>query len=282
MEQYIRVCPVCGVSFNARKGRSKKCKTYCSLVCSNKSRIRPLSKCPICGELFKSIVTTVGRQRYCSKKCGFKSRHGQPSPLKTPEHIIAYVSTHYPDGNIQSIADHLGLSYGAVQQIAQKAGVKRRLTEMCKTNSERMLAHNPMHNPETVNKVRQFYVDNPDKRNEVMGKLREGHARLNRDKPSKPELKCGQHLTELGIHYASQFIIKNKFVVDFKIGNIILQVDGEYWHGHPRFEPLTDRQTNQRKRDAAQDKYLTACGYEVVRVWERDITLDNLRRLLIK
>jgi very-short-patch-repair endonuclease len=85
----------------------------------------------------------------------------------------------------------------------------------------------------------------------------------------------------LGLDYEHQAIIKDKFVVDFRLGNIILQCDGDYWHGHKRFEPLTERQLKQQKRDAAQDKYLQACGYTVIRVWECDMSLETLQRLLL-
>jgi len=62
---------------------------------------------------------------------------------------------------------------------------------------------------------------------------------------------------------------------------IVIQFDGDYWHGNPRKYPvLTERQKKQVKRDRAQDAYLISCGYRVIRIWESDLKTDSgiLRR----
>lgn len=100
-----------------------------------------------------------------------------------------------------------------------------------------------------------------------------------RKRTSKLEAKCAKYLDMLGIEYEYQAIIKDKFVVDFRIGNIILQCDGDYWHGHPRFEPLTDKQKQQQIRDASQDKYLQARGYTIIRIWESDMMFGYIASL---
>lgn len=289
MEQYIRTCPVCGIEFNARMGRSKKCKIHCSLICSNKSRSLALIPCPVCGKLFKPKKRPNGkRKQVCSPLCSYKVeririrgyKQSTVSWRKTPQSVIDYVCEHYPAGDVELIARHINRTVGAVQQIAQKAGVKRDTTRQYQIVSASMTQNNPMHNPEVVEKVRQHYRDNPEKKSRTFAALTAGHARIRRDKPTKPELRCAQILDDLNIRYEPQYIIKDKLIVDFRIDNLIIQIDGEYWHGHPRFEPLTDRQKAQQKRDKAQDKYLTTCGYQVVRVWERDVTRDNIHRII--
>ena len=80
-----------------------------------------------------------------------------------------------------------------------------------------------------------------------------------------------QALEQAKIPFEKEFFIKPKFIVDAAIpaANLILQIDGCYWHGHNcRFKTLTERQTAQKKRDAAQDKYLIACGWTILRFWE--------------
>ena len=97
---------------------------------------------------------------------------------------------------------------------------------------------------------------------------------------TKPELKCKQILENIGISFEYQLHIKPTFIVDFCIDKTIIQIDGEYWHGHPDFEPLTLRQLAQKKRDIKQDKYLTTCGYQVFRIWANELSEDRIKSIL--
>jgi len=106
------------------------------------------------------------------------------------------------------------------------------------------------------------------------------HQQLERTKPSGLEKKLRNILNELGVAFEPSFLVKPKFIVDIKIGNLIIQADGDYWHGHPRFEPLTERQKAQRRRDKAQDAYLRKLGFIVTRIWERDMGAKLVRSIL--
>lgn len=102
-----------------------------------------------------------------------------------------------------------------------------------------------------------------------------------RSRISSPERKCKEILENLKVPFLHQVLIKPNFYVDFIVfEKVVLQVDGEYWHGHERFNPLTDRQLQQRKRDEAQTAYLRKCGYKVIRVWESDVTIKNIKRII--
>lgn len=99
---------------------------------------------------------------------------------------------------------------------------------------------------------------------------------------SKLEEKLWAILTDLGVDYQPQFVVKRTFVVDIKIGSLIIQADGDYWHGHPQFHPLTARQIGQQQKDASQDKYLRTCGFKVERIWESDMTEDVVKAIIEK
>lgn len=183
-------------------------------------------------------------------------------------------------------AEIMGLEY---KQVLNRAGIlglvldKDVFRELVHDSaSEYMTENNPMFNPETVKKVQQYYVDNPDAKHKRDVRIMKGKQRIQRNKPTKLEIKLFDILTEFSVHYEPFFIVKDKLIVDCRIEHLIIQADGEYWHGHPRFEPLTDRQIAQRKRDSAQDKYLAKCGYIVERIWERDMTTENVRDILHK
>jgi very-short-patch-repair endonuclease len=110
----------------------------------------------------------------------------------------------------------------------------------------------------------------PEYRAKIVGAL----SNQQRLCPNKVE-KAGYALLDLlGVPYLAQHLIAGKFCVDALLpeAKVVVQFDGNYWHGHPEMFPaLSARQRHRRKLDRSQDAYLKKCGYTVVRVWERDI-----------
>jgi very-short-patch-repair endonuclease len=157
---------------------------------------------------------------------------------------------------------------------------KARARIIYEISSSNMSQNNPMKRPEVKAKVRAWAEAHPEQMANTMQKLMEGNARLQRDKPSRLEIRLREMLTELGLSFEPSATLKPKFVVDIRIGSLIIEADGDYWHGHPRFAPLTERQQGQQKRDRARDRYLAACGYTVIRIWESDMTRNHLEAVL--
>lgn len=111
--------------------------------------------------------------------------------------------------------------------------------------------------------------------------LVKGRLANQKNKPSGLERKLWSILQDLSIHFEKQVVIKKSLIVDVRIGNIIIEADGDWWHGHPRFEPLTPQQQKQQRRDRAKDKYLKSCGYTVLRIWESDMSLATVQNALV-
>lgn len=93
-------------------------------------------------------------------------------------------------------------------------------------------------------------------------------------KDSKPELLMHKFLDELNIKY-----IKHKFVKNIKHGyqcdvfvepNIVIEVDGVYWHKYP----------HGRKIDHVRTKELEDQGYKVFRFWEGKFDLSLVKEKL--
>jgi very-short-patch-repair endonuclease len=102
-------------------------------------------------------------------------------------------------------------------------------------------------------------------------RLREMNARQAALRPNGLERLCYTSLDTLGIPYDRQAMIAGKFCVDalFPASRLVVQFDGDYWHGNPaRFPDPDARQSRRMKLDRSQDAYLTKAGYRVVRVWE--------------
>jgi very-short-patch-repair endonuclease len=285
-------CKHCNDPFERAVYPSGKQCTYefCSPSCRNKARgLKPVN-CPVCNTPFipQRINGAKGEpKRFCSRKCASFAQRGKPStnPYTHSQEDREFVKRHYVEKGAEWVAEALGYTKGAIYNLAHKIGVslsyEARLEKLHNGARAHMLANNPMKNKKTAakvgKKVSQKYWNDPEYRERFLT----SKANANKHALTKPELKCKDILEELGISFQYQHLVKPKFIVDFLIGSkVVLQVDGEYWHGHPRFEPLTERQKKQQARDKAQTAYLTKCGYRVVRVWESGVTKENITRLL--
>lgn len=92
-------------------------------------------------------------------------------------------------------------------------------------------------------------------------------------------------LDEMGVQYVRQHVIGGKFTVDAFVpeAGVVVQWDGDYWHGHPVRFPNPDARVRRRMAlDISQDAYVAKCGYRVVRVWESELkaSVDAVRARL--
>lgn len=85
---------------------------------------------------------------------------------------------------------------------------------------------------------------------------------------SSLEVAVAAHLDALGVTYQSQVRV-HRFLVDFRIGNLIVEADGAYWHGRP--EVIA--------RDARKDAAVFAGGDRMLRLTEAEITAGDFSRL---
>ena len=96
-------------------------------------------------------------------------------------------------------------------------------------------------------------------------------------KNTKPELKMKEILNDLNIPFEHQFRLKNH-IFDFHIPNtnILIEVDGDYWHGNPKmFRKLSKRQLKQKQRDIKNNQLAKENNYILLRFWENDILKNN-------
>lgn len=111
--------------------------------------------------------------------------------------------------------------------------------------------------------------------------------------PNRLELAGRAILAESGLVFEEQRLLYDKFLVDAYIPDhaLIVQWDGEYWHGHPRKlkAGIPDaRQDRRMKHDRSQDAYFRKAGLRVLRFWESDVyerkgeVLEAIRRTVQK
>lgn len=284
-------CKFCRLSFrkyvSPKQQKTSGMPKFCSIECSNKSRAMKKKICPMCKTKFVPVLRNWNRKRkiFCSVACSKKADNiGIGEGFFIPDTYIDIIKEYYPSGNIEYIISKTGFTKQKIQNIAYKNGIRLDkdiyYEAVHKKAREYMLENNPMFDLECIEKVKKYWMDHPDKKKDVVKKMILARQKYQKKYGTKLEKKCIKLLNELGIKYEYLPVIKENFIVDFRIGKLIIQTDGDYWHGHSRFNPLTDRQKAQKKRDAAQDKYLSVCGYKIIRIWESDLDKDVLEKIL--
>lgn len=101
-----------------------------------------------------------------------------------------------------------------------------------------------------------------------------GYKRPNKE--TKPEKGFRDILSEMNVPFRMQHNVK-KFLFDFYLPdhNLLIEVDGDYWHGNPeKFPDPSSMQRKNRRRDRLKAKIAMEQGYKVIRFWESEIN-DN-------
>jgi len=90
--------------------------------------------------------------------------------------------------------------------------------------------------------------------------------------PSSIEISIRKVLDSLNITYQTGKRISPYFPDIFiPCANLVIECDGDYWHSRPE----------AKEKDTKRDTFMRDKGYEVVRIWERDIR-ENPEAALIK
>jgi len=144
------------------------------------------------------------------------------------------------------------------------------------------------HKPESIIKMIKNHKGMLGKHQSEQMKEKYRIKRINWNFPKKDssiEIKIQNFLKLLGINFLAHYHIseiKRAYQCDIFISpNIIIECDGDYWHGNtnnPKFKILNDSQIKQRKKDLIRDIELRERGYIVIRLWERDIRKMNLSK----
>ena len=99
----------------------------------------------------------------------------------------------------------------------------------------------------------------------------------NSSKPTSLEIAGCALLDLLDIKYETQVLICDKFTVDVYIPshNLVIQWDGDYWHGFGGAKD--DRQRKRQQLDKSQDAYMKKAGFKVIRFWEHEVKKEALK-----
>lgn len=107
------------------------------------------------------------------------------------------------------------------------------------------------------------------------------------------EREVEEILKSNNVKYVSQYRIRG-FIADFLIGdNLVIEVQGDYWHCNPLIynEPQNEIQKHKIKQDRMKRGCFNELGYKILYVWEYDLnnnyekTLETIKqfcRLVVK
>lgn len=102
---------------------------------------------------------------------------------------------------------------------------------------------------------------------------------------SKPEKMVRKALTELGISFSPN-VHMFSYNYDMVFDNIIIEVQGDMWHGHPDTYKPTDKIMGKKlvkdiwKKDADKKEIAEKNGFSVIAIWERDIVKKTEQELM--
>lgn len=125
---------------------------------------------------------------------------------------------------------------------------------------------------ETIEKIRNSVIKNYKKYPEIIEKIKKARAKqIFPLKDSSIEIKTQNFLKQLNIEfYTHQYMhqIKHSYQCDIIIPskNLIIEVDGNYWHNYPI----------GREIDRIRTQELLEEGFNVIRLWESEINEMSL------
>lgn len=129
---------------------------------------------------------------------------------------------------------------------------------------------------------------------ETIEKIRKGvinHVKTGRIRKTKIEEKLDDFFSSEKLNYKYSFILKDR-QYDFllKDYNIIIEADGDFWHGNPKFyddddinkKNLYDYQKMKKIDDKVKNSIALSNGYQILRFWEDDINnnFDNVKEII--
>lgn len=249
------LCRVCNKIIRDRKGFNVHLKIhnikFVDYVEKNRDQFSNWIDCAICGKLTKQKTT-------CSKKCDKEYRK-----TLVGEKAIRY-GTKLSDETINkiSIANKKWLSTKENHPFFGKHLSKEHSAKISKTRREKKIAvgknngmYGKTHSPETIKKIFSYR------------------------KMNKIEKLVADYLDSRNIEYYFQFFItENKICksYDFKIKNkpIIIEVDGDFWHGGPATNKYWKDVDKVKINDKLKEKIANNRGYKIIRFWQSDLQKD--------
>jgi very-short-patch-repair endonuclease len=262
-------CNLCNQEFNNGIKLSKhiqhthKLKFSDYLIQTKYKGIKPLCKCG-CGEETKRHP---GKEEFCDFLSGHQSRlEGHWGDLKSEKRVNAIKKTRkekFASGE-----------YDYIKESIKKARKDPKLGEKISKGAKGIAKPKPKgfgigrkHSQKTKDKMSEKAIENILKNGKV--------------KRSNLEYKFEAILDLLDINYKHSFyvpIIKKVYNFYLPYYNILIEIDGDFWHCNPEKFPKPTCKTQEINitNDQFKNEWALNNGYKLIRFWESDIN-NNIK-----
>jgi very-short-patch-repair endonuclease len=221
--------------------------------------------CSVCKEKI------VYKYKTCSKECRNKLEHGHKGKPK-PEGFMS--ETHK-----NKLSQAMKGKPGSFSGYTHSEETKQKIS---KTHINKKHHLNHKQSDFQKNKARENMLNYYSKGNEPWTKnnphTSETIEKIFSKKPmNKLEKLVASVLDENNIEYYYQYFLKTKDGIcksyDFKIKNtnILLEIDGDYWHGGPGVEKHFYKLKETQQNDLFKNQLAKDNGFSLIRIWESNI-----------
>jgi G:T-mismatch repair DNA endonuclease (very short patch repair protein) len=289
----VNKCKICD--------KETKNKVYCSTSCQYSGYkelkvTRIECECLFCNNKFETLQNKIDNgKKYCSRGC--KDKHQKELYLKNGNPVYGNNHTDEWKNDASVRVKKLWRDEGFRDKV--NAGQEKffedngfwmgtdeeSLKKRIETNLERFGVDNISKLPMTMNKRNKTCLDRYGKTS--IDILR--HSSWG-GKNTSIEVKIGELLLSNNVRFETQYDVyyeKNKFKsYDFylKDFNLLIEADGDYWHGNPiKYNDesiLTEVQKINIENDKFKNKLAEEMGVNLIRFWETDIKKKNFKYIL--
>jgi G:T-mismatch repair DNA endonuclease (very short patch repair protein) len=120
------------------------------------------------------------------------------------------------------------------------------------------------------------HKNSPEMRERLAERIRNGGF----GKSSGVEDTVAAWMDERGIEYERQHTLRPFYTLDFRVGSVMVEVHGCYWHGCPEHnDELSIHQRKRQGRDAALSTFCANRSIPLLVIWEHDIRQGDFSAL---
>lgn len=180
---------------------------------------------------------------------------------------------------------------GAIKRKLMRMGLKRSKDLLRQMSSKRISGKNHHFYGKNLSELHIRHLEEGQKRRFNDPKQREMMKIYRRflilpKKDTSIEVKIQNFLKQLGIEFYTHFWIniEHGYQCDILIPsmNLVIQFDGDYWHGNPdKYKVFLEKQKKRKRIDTSQNAYFKKCGFNLLRLWESEFKdVSSLKKRL--
>lgn len=256
-----KACTICGETFKAYGARAESAQ-FCSVRCKGVAS-RKEYDCETCGEPFYGAKNHS--KRWCSRDCASRARRNgetRQCALCGKAFYVPKVRVDAGEGAFCSSACHnLHQGRNKTEHICKICGAAFRWSPSRSAAGTYRITYCSWACRDADPLRRQMLVSL--QAIQQLGRM------------TKTEALGYALLEALNVGYERQVPFGMKFTPDAVIpsARLVIQFDGDYWHD--RRGTSTEPRIMQRVAlDRSQDRYIRACGWDVVRLWDSELKND--------